>query len=87
MRWEIAQFYSSATNEQIETLSRRHTITDLRQRQEIIEEVSVWREGVDISAFATIHRLAIRAVVVVAPNRGETEIYKFNRCWTARSQL
>ena len=74
VRWEIAQFYSSATNEQFETLSRRHTITDLRQRQEIIEEVSVWGEGVDISAVATIHRLAIRAVVVVAPNRGRVVI-------------
>ena len=49
----------------------------LRQRQDVIAQPGEWGEGVDVSAFASIHNIAIMVVVLTFPNRQETETFTY----------
>ena len=47
---------------------------DLRHRQHVIALQGEWGEGVDVSAFASIYKIAIKVVVIY---RQETETITF----------
>ena len=60
MRSEIARFYCTAGQQQLNTIRQIHYYEeDLRKRYSVIKEPGEWGEGVDVSAFASIHRIAI----------------------------
>ena len=70
MRRQVASFYTSTTNAQLDTIRTTHDAsptTDLRQRAAFICQIGEWGEGFDVSAYATITNTIIRTVVMVSP--------------------
>ena len=60
MRREIAEFYNTASQQQLDKIRQiQYYENDLRKRYSVIKEPGEWGEGVDVSAFASIHRIAI----------------------------
>ena len=70
MRSAAANFYGSASNAQLQTLKDILVITG--DRQHSIGVMGTWGEGVDISAFATIHQVVIQAIVLTLTHSKET---------------
>ena len=78
VRTEVADFYASATDAQLDTIRDIHASTDiLRDRQHHIGQLGVWGEGVDISAFASINQLVIQAVILTLITSKQTEMIRF----------
>ena len=77
VRSDIAKFYMTATQQQLYAITCIHEYKkDLRHRQHVIAPQGVWDEGVDVSAFASIYKIAIKVVVLIF-YRQETETITF----------
>ena len=80
MRRDIVEFYITATTtqEQLHTIAQIHGYKeDLRERDSEIKEPGKWGEGVDVSAFASIHNIAIKVKVLTFIYRQKTEMIIF----------
>ena len=80
VRRDIVEFYIAATTtqEQLHTIAEIHGYKeDLRERDSEIKEPGKWGEGVDVSAFASIHNIAIKVEVLTFIHRKETETIIF----------